>query len=316
MIGSTQRVVGIAVIFTGVTVSPSRADIVLVSNGAPEVAWNGSPTQCAALFVMLAMFFAGRSALRKAASSAGKLRRETRWFVAGWLALALAVVSPIHVWGQVKFSIHMVQHELLMVVAAPLLVLGRPWLAWLWVFPRDWTNAPHRWAGAIRLLVSAIGGHPVAAFIVHTIALWVWHVPVMFESALRSDVAHVAQHSCFLLTGLWFWQAVFFGPRREASYGLSVLLLFATALQSGVLGALLTFSRELWYPIYALRTARVGGDPLMDQQLGGLIMWIPASVTYLLAALVIFSRWLTRSRPHFPSAAQFSRREVLLKTVR
>jgi cytochrome c oxidase assembly factor CtaG len=113
----------------------------------------------------------------------------------------------------------------------------------------------------------------------------------LFESTLTSEWAHAAQHASFLGSGLVFWWAMLYGQRRAAR-GLSIVYLFTTAVHTSVLGALLTFSRSLWYPAYAATTAAWGIAPMADQQLAGLIMWVPASVVYLIAALAIMHRWL------------------------
>jgi cytochrome c oxidase assembly factor CtaG len=117
---------------------------------------------------------------------------------------------------------------------------------------------------------------------------------------LTSDPVHALQHLSFLGTALLFWWTIIHahapgGRARAASFGAAVLLLFGTALHSGALGALLTFSRRLWYPAYGAASATWGLTPLEDQQLAGLIMWIPATFAYLIAALILFSNWLRAS---------------------
>jgi putative membrane protein len=105
---------------------------------------------------------------------------------------------------------------------------------------------------------------------------------------------HALQHASFLGSALIFWSAVI-RPRRRASLGLSIVYLFTTAVHTGVLGALMTFARAPWYPAYASTAQLWSLTPAEDQQLAGLIMWIPASVAYLVAALLILRRWLASS---------------------
>ena len=132
------------------------------------------------------------------------------------------------------------------------------------------------------------------ASLVHALALWIWHVPVLFEATLTSDAVHALQHALFFGTAVMFWQAVLFGERRAVDYGLAVLYLFLTAMHSGALGALITFASEPWYASYTT-TAAGRLSPLEDQQLGGLIMWIPAGMIYVVAGLVLFAAWLRES---------------------
>jgi cytochrome c oxidase assembly factor CtaG len=213
-----------------------------------------------------------------------RVRRETiAYFAAGWMVIALALLSPLHALSEQLFSAHMVQHELLMVVAAPLVILGRPSAVMIWAIPRAARRAI---APVLRVRV-----HAREAWIAHAAVIWLWHVPVLFEATLHSEVMHALQHISFFGSALLFWSSVL-RPRRRAALGLSIVSVFTTAVHMSVLGALMTFARVPWYPAYV--GAR-GLTPAEDQQLAGLIMWIPASVAYLVAALLIARRWLASS---------------------
>lgn len=222
--------------------------------------------------------------------------RLQRWcFWCGWVSLALALVSPLHPLGEMLFSAHMVQHEILMLIAAPLLVLSRPLVTFLWALPFEWRRTLGRWSKTdpIRgswLLLTA----PFAAWLIHGLAIWLWHLPVLFQATLSSDLAHTAQHLSFFLSALLFWWALFYAHGRRA-YGTGVLAIFTTAIHTGILGALLTFSPRPWYPAYANTTQPWGLSPLQDQQIGGLIMWVPASLVYLGAGLALFATWMKES---------------------
>jgi putative membrane protein len=215
-------------------------------------------------------------------------------FASGWLVLGAALVSPLDAMGAWLFSAHMVQHELLMIVAAPLLVLGRPLAAWTWAF------APEHRPGLRTLIrVPAVAASwrwitaPVAAWSAHALALWAWHVPAFFDAALQSEPIHILQHMTFLGTALLFWWAVLGGDRRTASAA-PMVLLFTTMLHSSILGALLALASTPWYSPYAATSSAFGFTPLEDQQLGGLVMWIPGGLAYLVAGLALAARWLGR----------------------
>jgi cytochrome c2 len=122
-----------------------------------------------------------------------------------------------------------------------------------------------------------------------------WHLPPLYQRSLVSETAHAGQHASFLFTALLFWWALLHGERARARAGASVLYLFGTAVYTGGLGALLTVSTRLWYPLYLGRTASWGLTPLEDQQLAGLLMWMPGALSYLVAALVLAAAWLGES---------------------
>src|SRR5437868_8834822 len=160
----------------------------------------------------------------------------------------------------------MTQHEILMLVAAPLLVLGRPLVPFLWALPRGWAKQLARWSKG-NVWSSSWHGltNPFVAWVLHAVVLWTWHIPVLFQATLQSEWVHALQHASFLVSALLFWWAVIHGRQRALGFGLAVLYMFTTALHSGLLGALLTFANSLWYPAYADRTKAWGLTPLEDQ---------------------------------------------------
>jgi putative membrane protein len=214
-------------------------------------------------------------------------------FAGGWLTLLAALVSPIDTLSDVLFSVHMTQHELLMLVAAPLIVIGQPLTPILRALPsrvrtRLQSEARSRWTVPIWRFLTG----PVNVWILHAIVLLGWHLPALYEAALRSDLIHYVQHLMFVGVAVLFWWALVHGRYGRLGYGMAVLYVFTTAMYTGALGALLTVSPRIWYPIYEERTAALGADPLADQQLAGLIMWIPAGVILLVVALGFLAAWL------------------------
>jgi len=251
-------------------------------------AWSFEPLVVISLAITALLFIIGWNRNRRSIRP-----WEALCFALGWLALFVALVSPLHQWGQVLFSAHMTQHEILMLVAAPLLVLGRPLVTFLWALPLNWSRGLGKFARIPALnRVWHVFTIPLVAWFVHAIALWVWHVPLLFDAVLHSEWIHTAQHLSFLISALLFWWALIHGPQGAMGYGAAVLYLFTTSIHSGVLGALITIAHSVWYPSYVGLTNSWGLTPLEDQQLGGLIMWIPAGLVYVIAGLALFAGWL------------------------
>jgi putative membrane protein len=223
----------------------------------------------------------------------GVSRGQAASFLAGWFAATLPVLSPLHGFGIHVFSLHMLEHELLMAVAAPLFILSSPTPVFLWALPR-------RVRRRVRSVTHARGSTvlwnrltaPGTSAVLHGVAIWTWHLPGPFQAALFADSLHAAQHICFLGTALLFWYAVLSRiARRRAPVG-PALALLATSLHSSLLGALLTFSRGLWYPGALDPFVICGLTRGEDQQLAGLIMWVPGGTAYLAGALWLVGRHL------------------------
>jgi len=258
-------------------------------------AWALEPVTIALLVLSAGLWVLGEARLAGRLGRAAARRRGMRWsFAAGWALLALALLSPLHPLGAVLFSAHMAQHELLVAAAAPLLVLGRPLVPMLWALPIARRRALGRGARApwVRGPWTALT-RPGVAWLVHAGVVLAWHLPALFESSLRSEAAHALQHATFLGSALLFWWAILHGRGARRGYGAAVLYLFGMTVVTGGLGFLLTVSSRPWYPAYDPRAMAAWGlGPLEDQQLAGLIMWIPGGLAYLAAALGLLVLWL------------------------
>lgn len=234
----------------------------------------------------------------------GVTRLQESCFWLGVASLVLALVSPVHRLGEVLFCAHMTQHEILMLLSAPLLVISRPLVTFLWALPFEWRRTLGRWSKETYVQGAwSFFTDPFAAWWIHALAIWIWHIPYLFNLTLTSDLAHSAQHLSFFLSALIFWWSLFYAHGRR-SYGAGVLYVFTTAVHTGILGALLTFASTPWYSGYLRTTQAWGYTPLEDQQVGGLIMWVPASLVYLAAGLYLFSAWLKESDALFERASR------------
>jgi cytochrome c oxidase assembly factor CtaG len=249
------------------------------------IGWTLGAEVVVPLGVALLLYLAGLVKLR-ARSDGGrrKLAAGTWRFLAGWLILAGSLASPLHEAGEVSFTMHMIEHELIMLPAALLLVAAHPGPVMLWAFP-----APARQAIAplLRLGVWRWLGSALVATTLQALAMVVWHMPTLFDRTLRSEAWHVAQHLSFIVTALLFWWAMLPRRRDQGESFVSAICLFVTSLIGAGLGALMALDASPWYAGYAdLGMTPFGLSPAEDQQLAGLIMWVPGGLFHLAAALV------------------------------
>ncbi|MER9232990.1 cytochrome c oxidase assembly protein [Mesorhizobium sp. M0622] len=265
--------------------------------GAPQAGWTLALPITLPLAAIALLYTAGAARLWRRSARSRPLRLwQALLFAAGWVILAAALVSPLHALGERVFTAHMIEHELLMAVAAPLLVASCPAAAMMWALPiklrQALGTAGH--AKMLRAIWAAIS-RPAAATVLHGVAIWAWHVPALFEAALAQGALHYAQHASFLGSGLLFWWVLLPRPGREQAYGSAVMHLFFTSLHTGLLGVLLLVSPRLWYPENAAGAELWSLSPLEDQQLAGLVMWVPAGLIYGGAALLLAGLWIRSS---------------------
>jgi putative membrane protein len=259
-----------------------------------QLAWNWNPWILANL--ALAVFGYVRGLLRLNSDVRARLFGGFRYaaFAAGIVTLFSALISPFDTLDDQLFSAHMVQHLVLLMIAPPLLIFGRPALASLWAFPLPTRRAIGRvWIRsglkhAVHVVMS-----PIFVWLLCSAALWFWHLPGPYGWALGSESVHACEHVCFFVTSLMFWSLVL-EPlgRRRMDYGSTLLFVATFGVQTGLLGALLTFAGRPLYTAHLSTTTAWGLTPLEDQQLAGLIMWIPASLIHLTTLGVLFVVWM------------------------
>lgn len=210
-------------------------------------------------------------------------------FAVGYAALAIALISPLHAVGEQFFSVHMVQHLLLSLVAAPLLLLSSSMPVVLWALaPRERAmlgrvvGRPGPIRSTLRWLT-----HPVIAWTLFILTQWLWHLPVAYDWALENHWAHYLEHLSFFITAVLFWWPVIGAPPLPSPLGYPARLAytFLAWLPGSFLGAGIALSRAPLYPHYVAAAQANGVDAGYDQQLAGLIMWIPGDVVF--AAILI-----------------------------
>jgi len=288
----------VASMFTFAFATDANAHVLTAADlASPRIGWVFTPWVVVLLVVSLGAYLIGYVRLqRRGARDRSARRVRLVMFAGGWLALAAVLVSPLDTLSGFLFSAHMVQHETMMLVTAPLCVLGRPLTVWLWALPRSARLALGAFvrSRAFSAAWRAISA-PLVAWLLHAAALWAWHAPTLFDAALANPALHTLQHASFLVTALLFWWAIFGEGAQRRDSGHAMLSLFTTMMHTSALGALITLAPTLWYPSYVEPTSTLGINPLHDQQLGGLIMWVPGALAYLIGALAVCARWLTGS---------------------
>jgi cytochrome c oxidase assembly factor CtaG len=210
----------------------------------------------------------------------------------GWLTLAGALVSPLHWLGEHLFAFHMIEHEVVMAISAPLLIAARPIGTMLWSLPRSARVAAGRFLRRRNIVMAwdclSAGGN---ATVLHGIAIWAWHAPALFDAAVTNVAVHRMQHLSFLLTAMLFWWSVLY----RSNPGVAGWNLFVTMMHTGVLGALMALAPKVLYEAQTAAAADWNLTPLQDQQLAGLIMWIPAGTVYAGAAMAFTVIWIRQS---------------------
>ena len=261
--------------------------------------WSSNPRVIFGLGLMALVYGAGLYRLwARAGKGAGVGTGRAASFGAGWLTLVIALLSPLDAIAGELFAIHMIQHLLIILVAAPLVVSGAPFFVALWVLPKEVrrrvASAFNRDSG-MRASWDVMS-QPLLVWSAFFATLWLWHIPGLYEAALRSQLIHDIQHLGFMVAACMTWW-ILLNPmgRLRLTRGTGVLYLFTTALHGAALGVLLTFSRQGWYDYYEQTTAAWGLTLLQDQQIAGVIMWMPASLLYIGLAAWVLTLWIRES---------------------
>jgi putative membrane protein len=269
--------------------------------------WNPDPLVLVPVLTLVLLYVVGIARLW---SRAGAGRGVPVWralgYAAGLAALSAALVSPLDAAAEASFALHMAQHMLLVVVAAPLIVLGNFGVVALTALPsrlrvplgRSFAAAPLR---RVRAWLFAV---PLATA-VHGLVVWLWHAPRLYEAALADPLIHYLEHLTMFGTAVVFWWSALRVRRRGMpGYGAGVGALFLTMLHTGLLGILITLAPAPLYPSYAAATPWLGLAPLEDQQLAGIVMLIPGGLAYLGGGLALLAAWLAAAEARTPAAGR------------
>lgn len=224
------------------------------------------------------------------------------YYYLGLFILALALLSPIDTMSNVLAWAHMLQHSLILMVASPLMVLGSPGFIAHWTFsPKGW-----RYLGKFRkiwkwIISSSRLSRPILAWLIYSLTLWIWHIPLLYEAALSYEWLHDIQHISFFVTSFYFWK-ILFDPYKERSLGIiNIFYTFIASLHGIILGALMALSPNVWYKYYSSTAPDYGYTALQDQQIAGFIMWMPAGISYVIAILFLIFKILIKDEKAAPA---------------
>jgi putative membrane protein len=278
---------GALLVFAWLTAPLSAHAGGIITPAAVWSAWTFEPLVLGSLTATSWLY--ARGVRRLASSQATGARRISRasawWFAGGQAALIVALVSPLDALSDTLLSAHMVQHAILAGVAPPLLLLGSPGVAFAWGVRGVMTIrrlAPVcRSLGRIEKAVST----PLPAAVIYGLTIWLWHSPVLFDLAVEHDWVHALQHLSFFTAATLFWRPLLRDRSAKDAAGAAGAA-FVTFMHTGLLGALITMAPESLYPVYVGRTASWGLTALADQQLAGLLMWVPLGLPYVVGGLV------------------------------
>jgi putative membrane protein len=254
-----------------------------------ELSWGLHPSVLLGTGLLGALYFYGIGPGRRRRGLPPAPRWKVASFVASLLVLLGALNGPVHdLSDYYLFSVHMVQHLVLTLLFPPLLILGLP----------RWLVAPLLRPAGVRR-VARVLTHPVAAAVIFTLTIAVWHVSQYYELMMRNHEVHIVTHLMFMATATLLWWPVM-SPVPDIlprlGYGLGMLYLFLVGIPMQIVAALITLSDRVLYPWYVAAPRTWGLTPQDDQQLGGLLMWVPGNLWMFLAIGVLFFVWARENR--------------------
>jgi cytochrome c oxidase assembly factor CtaG len=276
----------------------------------PEVSlltdWTFDPAFLPVL-VIAVLYLLGLRAYRRQGGS-----RFPRWrpplFILGVVVVALALLSPVDLLADYAFTWHMIQHQWIIMVGIPLILLGAPFILAIRGIPRGW-----RWRWFVpfarnRLVrsIASYGTRPIPGLIFINGTLLVWHYPAFYDLALNNPAAHYLEHFLFVLSAVMFWWNIVtpYPFASRLSYLMRLVLLFLGSLFNTLLGAMITYSDVVIYG-YGSRNEFWGLTMHSEQELGGLLMWVGGGMMYLFAMTVVFFTYAYQERRKEPPRALY-----------
>lgn len=202
---------------------------------------------------------------------------KLKYFIGGIFVLVIALMSPLDPLSDILGSAHMIQHSLIMMVASPMIAMASPGL----YVPQGMNFLLKNNSVMRRMAKFYQYRKPITIWFFYALTLWIWHLPILYEGALHNELFHDFQHLCFFMTSFLFWRVVIdFRESSRMNHAFAVLYLFIASLHAMILGVFMALSPVVWYEFYRESAEIFGVSPLVDQQIAGYIMWMPACLTF------------------------------------
>jgi putative copper resistance protein D len=253
--------------------------------------WRAEPLALGGLAVAAAAYFWAAREVNRGHPGHPHPARRGWFFGAGLVTLALALVSPIEAYEGQLFSVHMVQHMLIELMAAPLLLAGAPVTLALRAASPSWRR---RLLAILQSRAIHMVSFPIVAWLLFAGVNWGWHFSILYNEALENPWLHYVEHATFLAAALLFWWPVLGvdpSPWRMP-HPVRLLYLFLAMPQNSFLGVALLSAGTVLYPHYVTNLRSWGPTPLDDQRLGGTLMWVGGDLAFLAAMAVVIAGWM------------------------
>ena len=263
-----------------------------IGTGSLWTNWSLDPVALIGIPLAAILYYRGLQSLGARRRFHGSWRPFS--FYAGLFALAVALLSPLDHLSDELFLAHMTQHMLIMMIGVPLILLGAPILPVLRGIPRPIRRMvviPAFQSSPVRFVLRTLS-RPLVAWPVFIFSIFGWHMPSLYEAAINNEGLHLLEHAVFAIGAYLFWWNVI-DPhplRPNLEYLVRIPYIFLAVVPAFVLGAFLTFADGAWYPSYEFTAPLYGLSPIEDQQLGGVIMWIPGS--FIIGAALILDLYV------------------------
>ncbi len=249
--------------------------------------WHGHPDALIGLALLQGAYLLGVGPLRERYRLSDSVEpRQIATFTAGVFVIFIALLSPIHVLSDnYLFSVHMTQHVLLTLVAPPLLILGMP----------DWLIRPLLRPNLV-FRGARLATHPIIAFALFNVIFSIWHIPSLYATSVGNHWVHVGEHLLFMATAVLMWWPIgsMMPELPRLAYPLQLIYLFALSVAQIIVFAIITFAEEPLYEFYVNAPRVLNISPLLDQQLGAIIMKVGGGMLFLTLLIIVFFRWFNQ----------------------
>lgn len=270
----------------------------LTHNTIGWTTWTFSPAIIFCLIGITVLYLSGWHRLQQKRQHQRFLGRwQLLFFIGGLITLVISLLSPIDALSDRLAYVHMIQHTLILMVAAPFFAFASPGFYGFRQLPQSLQNFSRPFQKTWNKLIRHRAFSKMfVAWLLYAVVLWIWHLPRLYEAALQNEFIHDLQHLAFFLTSYIFWRVVIDPYRDKAkSQGIAIVYVFVASLHAMILGVFMTLSPQAWYPTYEITAPLHGMSALSDQQLAGLIMWMPAGISYVVVALMGVYQLLSNS---------------------